>query len=149
MNLATMLSPSGVFLQLEETSKKQLLKSLAAEAEKLTGLSDSKIYSVMMDREHAGCTGVGDGVGIPHGRFEKLDAICALFATLKKPVEFGAADGKPVDLVFMLLSPAGENTAHLKAMATISRLLRDRTLCDRLRREQDKDEIYTLLTRQR
>lgn len=146
MTLAALLSKDAVLPRLDAISKKQALKMLAVQAEKLTGLDNADIFSVMMEREQAGCTGVGEGISIPHGRFEHLDKIHALFATLSRPVEFGSADGKPVDVVFMLMTPSSANTEHLKAMAVVSRLLRDKALMRTLRDTTDAEKMHTLLT---
>jgi PTS system nitrogen regulatory IIA component len=90
---------------------------------------------------------MGNGVCIPHGRFAALDSIYVIFARLDKPIEFGAADGKKVDLVFLLLTPLSANTEHLKTLATISRLLRDKELCKALRATDNAEELHRLLTR--
>lgn len=144
--LASILSPDAAFPQLSDTTKKQALKTLAAHAERLTGLDAAHIFSVLMEREQAGCTGVGEGIGIPHGRFEGLDRIHALAATLARPIEFGAADGLPVDILFVLLTPASANTEHLKAMATISRLLRDEHIRRALRAAKVPEDLHGILT---
>ena len=147
--LSTLLLPDAVFPRLADASKKQILKTLATQAETLTGLEAGEIFSVLMEREHAGCTGMGEGIAIPHGRFEELDKIYALAATLARPIEFGAADGLPVDIVFMLLTPIAANTEHLKAMATVSRLLRDRQLSQALRAAKTPEDMYGILTYER
>jgi PTS system nitrogen regulatory IIA component len=125
--------------------KKQAIKSLAAQASKLCELSEREIFNVLMERENLGCTGVGNGVCIPHGRFEGLKEVHALFAHLEKPIAFGAADGKPIDLIMLLLTPVSANTEHIKALATISRLLRDKVLCDRLRKTYDGKVTHSML----
>ncbi|NBX04168.1 MAG: transcriptional regulator [Alphaproteobacteria bacterium] len=145
MNLATILSVDAVLPRIFARDKKQALKTLSAHAATLTGLGEREIYSVLKEREQLGCTGMGSGVCIPHGRFEKLTSICALFATLESPVDFDAADGKPVDVFFMLLTPASASTEHVKALAVISRLLRDKALCEQLRGLSDREAIYAAL----
>ena len=149
MHIASILPPEAVVADLSARDKKQVLKLLAAQASKLTGLSEREIFSVLMEREHIGCTGMGNGVCIPHGRFDKLKGLHAVFAKLQKPVEFGAADGRPVDLIFLLLSPSTANTEHIKALATISRLLRHKSLCESLRKAHDAKTLHSLLTSER
>ena len=146
MNLSTILQPEAVLPRISARDKKQVLKQLAAQASELTGLSEKEIYSVLKEREQLGCTGMGAGVCIPHGRFEKLEGLHAVFATVERPVEFGAADGNPVDIVFLLLTPLSANTEHLKALATVSRLLRDKALIEQVRGLTSAEEIYSLLT---
>jgi len=120
-------------------------KKMAAQAAKQSGLDAREIFSVLMEREHIGCTGMGGGVCIPHGRFENLKTLHAVFAKLDKPIEFGAADGKLVDLILLLLTPASANTEHLKALATASKLLRDKRLCENLRHTDNVAVLHDLL----
>lgn len=145
VQLSSLLSETAVLARLEARDKKNALKQLAAHAAEESGLSEREIYHVLMEREALGCTGMGNGVCIPHGRFAKLEKIRAFFATLAAPIEFGATDGKPVDMFFILLTPAEANTEHLKALAIISKLMRDRELCDRLRERKDASVIYQAL----
>lgn len=145
MNLASILQPEGVLPCLSARDKKQAFKALAHQASKLCGLNEKEIFYVLMEREHMGCTGMGNGVCIPHGRFPTLDKTYALFAHIEKPIVFGAADGKPVDLIMMLLTPSSANTEHIKALATISRVMRDKPLCDRLRKITDNKAMHTVL----
>ena len=149
MRIASILPPTAVLASIGARDKKQVLKMLAAKASELTGLSEREIFSTLLEREQIGCTGMGSGVCVPHGRFEKLNHLQAVFATVAKPVEFGAADGRPVDLVFLLLSPINANVEHVKALATISRLLRDKTLCEALRKATDAKILHQLLTSDR
>lgn len=145
MNLASILPPEAVLPRLQVRDKKQALKAMAAQAARLCGLPEKEIFSVLMEREHLGCTGMGNGVCIPHGRFTRIDRLYSLFARMEKPINFGAADGKPVDLIMLLLTPASANTDHIKALATISRVLRDRDLCDKLRKTTDIKIMHGML----
>jgi PTS system nitrogen regulatory IIA component len=131
---------------LQAIDKEQVLKKLSAHAETLCPLFANEIFSVLVEREHIGCTGMGNGVCIPHGRFEQLKTIHVVFAKLDKAIDFGAADGKKVDLVFLLLTPSSADTEHLKAIAVISKLLRDKKLCKQLREEKNAEELLALLT---
>jgi len=146
MKLDSLLPTEAVLPLILAKDKKQVLKKLAAVASEQTGLSEREIYSVLAEREQLGCTGMGGGVCIPHGRFAKLGQVRGFFARLEKPVEFGAADGKPVDIVFMLLSPIAGNTEHIKALAVISRIMRDKEMIQQLRAAPDEAALYSLLT---
>jgi len=146
MDISSILPIEAILPQLPARDKKQALKMMAARAAEITGLSEREIFSTLIEREQIGCTGMGAGVCIPHGRFEKLKKLYSVFAHIEKPIEFGAADGKPVDLIFLLLSPSSENTDHIKAIASISRLLRDKELCKNLRKTTDAATIHALLT---
>ncbi len=146
MKLPVILSTKAILPWLDCPTKKNALRLLSAHAEPLTGLDADTIFDVLMQREQAVCTGVGGGAAIPQGRFENLTKTFALFATLEHPVEFGAADGEPVDLIFVLLSPVTANTEHLKSIALASRLLRNKELCQALRLIKDAGALYALLT---
>lgn len=149
MHIGTILPPEAVLAHVSVRDKKQALKILAASGAKLSRLPEKEVYSVLMEREQIGCTGMGNGVCIPHGRFPTLPGLHAVFAQLETPIAFGSADGKPVDLVFLLLSPVSANTEHIKALATISRLLRDKQRCEALRKAMDAKALHALLTEER
>lgn len=146
MQIASLLAPGAVFAPLMARDKKQALRLMAEHAARMTGLGEKEVVGTLMEREHQGCTGLGGGVCIPHGRFRNLAKPWALFARLEPPIDFSSADARPVDLVFLLLSPEAADTLHLKALATLSRLLRDKTLCAALRKAKSAGQIYELLT---
>lgn len=149
MQIYSILTPEAVVAQAFARDKKQVLKQLAVYASGITPLSEREIYNVLQEREHLGCTGMGNGVCIPHGRFDHLTEVHSVFVQLEKPIDFNAADGKPVDLLFMLLTPSSANTDHIKALASISRVLRDKVLCEALRKAKDAKSLYELLTHER
>lgn len=146
MLITSFLPREAVVAQLSVRDKKQALKQLAAIAAQRCNLSEKDIYTGLMEREELGCTGMGQGVCIPHARFGGLESVLGVFAQLAQPIAFGAADGKPVDLLFLLLTPLSAQTAHLKALAGISRVLRDKPLCESLRDARDAEALYALLT---
>ena len=131
---------------LKATSKKQALQELARRASELTGEPERTIFDVLLERERLGTTGVGDGVAIPHGKLPNLRKLFGLFARLERPVEFEAIDEQPVDLIFLLLAPGTAGADHLKALARISRLLRDRTMREKLRGSETPEALFALLT---
>lgn len=145
MQLLPLLPVGAVLPHLQARDKKQALKLLAAHAEIITPLNEKEVFLALIEREHVGCTGMGHGVSIPHGRFEGLDKPYAIFAHLETPIDFGAADGKKVDLIFLLLTPASANTEHLKALALASKILRDKKLCEQLRTCDDAIALHALL----
>ena len=146
MDINDLLSPDGVIAGLKATSKKQALQELAARASRLTGLAERVVFDTLLERERLGSTGVGNGIAIPHGRLPGLTRLHGLFALADMPVEFDAIDDVPVDLIFVLLAPEGAGADHLKALARVSRLLRDRLMCEKLRATDDPDALYALLT---
>ena len=146
MQVADLLTPESVIPALRATSKKQALQELARRAAEITGLSERAVFDVLLERERLGTTGVGRGIAIPHGKLIGIDRIYGLFARLEQPIDFEAIDDQPVDLIFLLLAPQSAGADHLKALARVSRLLRDNAVCDKLRAARGGDAVYALLT---
>jgi nitrogen PTS system EIIA component len=146
MEIYELLTPSSVIANLRVTTKRQALQELARRAAAAIGQDEHKIFEILLEREQLGTTGIGSGTAVPHGRLANLAKPVAFFARLEKPIDFDAIDSQPVDLIFLLLTPADASADHLKALARISRLLRDRAMCAKLRGTDDADAIYALLT---
>lgn len=139
-------TPAHVMARLKAGNKKQALQEMARRAAELSGLHERAIFDVLLERERLGTTGVGNGIAIPHGKLPEAKAMFGLFARLDGAIDFDAIDEQPVDLVFLLLAPEGAGADHLKALARVSRLLRDRAICEKLRGSDQADAIYALLT---
>lgn len=146
MDLADLITPSSVVAQLRAANKKQALQELAKRAAAMTGLAERTVYDVLSERERLGTTGIGMGIGIPHGRLPGLAKLYGIFARLERPIPFEAIDDQPVDLIFVLLAPETADADHLKALARVTRLLRDRAVCEKLRGTDNADALYALLT---
>lgn len=146
MEFSDLLSPEAVLPSLRAHNKKQLLHDLAARAGQLTGLPAARIFEILIERERLGSTGMGQGIAIPHGRVPGLSKLAGAFARLEAPVAYGATDDQPVDLVFLLLSPEHAGADHLKALARISRLLRNHSVCEKLRATPEAEALYALLS---
>ena len=146
MEIHDILSPDSVLTSVRATSKKQALQELAKQASQVTGLHDRTIFDVLLERERLGTTGVGRGIAIPHGKLSELDRLHGIFAVLEQPIEFDSVDDQPVDLIFLLLAPESAGADHLKALARVSRLLRDSNFCDRLRAAANPGELFDALT---
>jgi PTS system nitrogen regulatory IIA component len=149
MEIGELITPQSVIARLRATSKKQVLQELAKRAAETTGLPERAIFDVVLERERLGTTGVGDGIAIPHGKLPELRRLHGLFARLESAVDFDAVDDQPVDLIFLLLAPETAGADHLKALARVSRLLRDRATCEKLRGADEPDALYALLTESR
>ncbi|MFD1626533.1 PTS IIA-like nitrogen regulatory protein PtsN [Azospirillum griseum] len=143
-----LITPQAILPHLKAGNKKQALQELARKASELTGQPERTIFDVLLDRERLGTTGVGHGIAIPHGKLSSLDRVHGVFARLERPIDFDAIDEQPVDLVFLLLAPDQSGADHLKALARVSRLLRDQSMCEKLRGAQSGDAIFALLTTQ-
>jgi len=146
MEIRDLLQPEAVVADLRAANKKQLLQELARHAAKITGVNDRKIFETLLERERLGSTGVGSGIAIPHGKLSDFKRLYGVFARLDRPVEFDSIDEQPVDLIFLLLAPEGAGADHLKALARVSRLLRDSSMCDKLRGAETADGLYMVLT---
>ena len=146
MDIADLIKIDGIIPALKVTSKKQVLQELAKRSAKLTGQEERAIFDVLLERERLGTTGVGNGIAIPHGKLPELDAIYGMFARLDTPIDFDALDEQPVDLIFLLLAPTDAGADHLKALARISRLLRNIKTCEKVRGTDTAEAIYALLT---
>jgi len=117
---------------------------MSAAASVIVNIPAADILATLMEREQLGSTGVGEGVAIPHGKIEGLDKITGVLAQLEQPINFDALDDQPVDLVFLLLAPANATAAHLKALARVSRLLRDRQSRAALRGAETADALFAI-----
>ncbi len=145
-DLSHFLAPEAVEASFAATSKKALFQQLATIAARQTGLSVKHIATAIGDREKAGSTGFGGGVAIPHGKVEGLERIYGLFVRTAEPLNYDAVDRMPVDLVFLMLSPPDAGAEHLKALAQVSRALRDKQIRAKLRGARSNDAIYAVLT---
>ncbi|MBL6954730.1 MAG: PTS IIA-like nitrogen regulatory protein PtsN [Alphaproteobacteria bacterium] len=146
MDMADLLIQDGVVANLKAGSKKQALQELSQQAAALTGLHERVIFDALLQREKLGTTGIGRGIAIPHGKMQDLERLHGIFARLPKPIDFDAIDEQPVDLIFLLLAPETAGADHLKALARISRLLRDDTICAKLRGADNPEALFALLT---
>ncbi len=147
LEMSELLSRDRIALDLRATSKRQLLRELAELVAKNLGLDPEQVLEALLKREKLGTTAIGEGIAIPHAKIKDLDHLVGAFARLAKAIDFEAVDEIPVDLVFLLLAPESASSAeHLKALARLARLLRDPELRARLRKEEDIEHIYRLLT---
>ncbi len=145
MNIADIMTEKNIFIGIKSNSKREFLQELSSLAAEQTGLDERTIFDTLLERENLGSTGFGGGTALPHGRFEGLNRVYAFLAKPNSPLEFDAIDGKPVDLVFALLSPEGNGADHLTALAKLSRILKDENLCHKLRQIYKPIELYALL----
>jgi len=146
MRVQDLLKPEAVKVVGKEISKKRALQQLAERAADVYGVDASSAFSALQDRENLGPTGVGNGVAIPHARLDGLDHVVGVFCRFEKPMDYEAVDKQPVDLIFALLAPADSGVDHLKALAAVSRLLRETTVRGKLRANADDSAIYSILT---
>lgn len=146
MELTQIIGANGVRAGLNTSSKKRLLLDLSDMAAATYGLNAEHVFAAVQERESLGPTGMGNGVAIPHARLDDVTQVLGIFVTLAKPVDFEAIDQRPVDIVFLLLAPREAGAEHLRALARVSRTLRDGAVCDKLRSTRDVSAIFSILT---
>lgn len=146
MRLGDILRPEGVRVVNGLSSKKRLFAELGEMAAGALRLEATTVCEALMEREAMGPTGVGQGVALPHARIDGIEAARGLFLRLDRPLDFEAVDRQPVDLVFCLLAPASAGVEHLKALALVSRTMRDGPTCQKLRANSDPATLHTILT---
>lgn len=146
MEIEDILKQRCVVTSLQASSKKHVLQEMARKASEATGVSERAVLDVLLERERLGTTGIGSGIAIPHGKLPGLEKLYGCFARLEQPIDFDSVDNEPVDLIFLLLAPESAGADHLKALARISRVLRNAAHCDKLRTAAGSEKIYSLLT---
>lgn len=146
MDLGDLLAPDCIIASLQATSKKHALQELAEVAAARTDLDAREVFNTLLQRERLGSTGLGRGIAIPHVKLAGLSGIVCLFARLKEPIEYESHDNEPVDLVFLLLAPEHASGDHLKALASISRVVREPSVIEALRNAPDAAALHTALT---
>ncbi len=146
MELAAILKPDAVRIVGQVTSKKRLFRDLGECADTVYGIDGGAALEALLERESLGPTGVGHGVALPHARLDGLDSVAGLFMKLERPMDFDAVDRQPVDLVFALFAPQDSGVDHLKALALISRTMRDPAICGKLRANNDAATLHAVLT---
>lgn len=145
MKLSDFLSPTDVIADLVAADKQKLLLELARKGASIFGVRPDHVFAELTKREELGSTGMGDGVAIPHARFQQVTKPHGMLVRLKKPLAFDAVDGKPVDIVFLLLLPETAKGEQLNALALIARKLRDPAITAALRHARDSSEMYRAL----
>ena len=145
MPLTDLVTPNAIIPALKVNGKKQAIQELSARAAKLTGQSERLIFETLTQREKLGSTGVGNGIAIPHGKLPGLNAVLGAFARHRQGVNFESLDGGPTRLFFLLVAPEESVGQHLKALARVSRLLKDRSFRDRLLEAADSAALFDLI----
>lgn len=145
-DLSELIDPGAVAAGLVLGSRKALFQKIGEIAEAVYGIDARTVFDGLTEREQQATTGYGGGFAMPHARFEGLSQVRGVFVQLTRPIDFAAVDELPVDLVFALLSPAQAGARHLKALATVSRALREQAVRTRLRGAASRDALVALLT---
>ncbi len=145
MRLTEFLDFESIRVGMGAGNKRQLLQMLGQTAGARLGLDPATIVGSILERERLSSTGFGNGVAIPHGKIDGLTTIYAMLVRLAEPVDYKAIDGQPVDLAFLLLSPPDAGAAHLKALASVSRTIRNGTTLEKMRGARSRDALAAVL----
>ena len=149
MKITDFLDPKAIKLGLTATIKEEILKELVDTLAEVRDIGDRKaILKALLERESLGSTGIGQGIAIPHGKTDRVKELVAVLGVSRKGVNFDALDGEPVYIFFLLVAPKDTAGPHLKALAQISRLLRDSYFCELIKRCQTSQEVYDLIKRE-
>ena len=145
MKILEVLQKDAILENLVSTDKKGILEELVAPVAKAAKVSEEGLVKVLLDRERLGSTGIGGGVGIPHGKLKNLDDIVLGFGRSRKGMDFESMDGRPTHIFFLLVTPENSTGLHLKMLARISRLLKDESFKQRLKNASSRDEIFSII----
>jgi nitrogen PTS system EIIA component len=146
MDLSAILKPGALKVIGQLSSKKRLFQEIAELAGSVYGVEPALAFDGLQERETLGATGVGHGIALPHARIEDLTEIIGAFVRLERPMDFDSVDRQPVDLIFALFAPKEAGVDHLKALALVSRTMRDAGTCAKLRANTDPAKLYAVLT---
>ena len=145
MQLEEILTLERCHCMLKGVSKKRILTKISALiAEDIASLEADNIFNALMSREQLGSTGLGSGIAIPHCRVPLCQDIIGALVTLEEPIDFDALDGKPVDILFVLIVPEQKTDEHIKALARLAELFNDEDFCYTLRHTHDREVLYNL-----
>jgi len=143
MQITGMIKKDYIIEELKATSKRAVLAELSEILSRdAEGLPPGAMVEVLLEREKLGSTGIGDGIAIPHGKLKNLDRLMISFGRSRQGIDFDAIDGKPVHLFFLLMAPESSTGQHLKALAKISRMLKDPEFRNDLMAATSAEEIY-------
>jgi nitrogen PTS system EIIA component len=146
MKISELLNQKLIIADLKAGDKRQALEEMVAcLAANRQGIHAKELYNVLIEREKLGSTGIGNGIAIPHGKLDGLDSICLVFARSRAGIEFDSLDGKPVYLIFLLVAPFNSAGVHLKALARLSRLLKEKNFRDNLFAAADGAELFAIV----
>jgi len=149
MIIKDFLVPKAISVNLEATNKEGVIKELLGLLAKTGAIRDAdKLFKVLMNREALGSTGIGQGIGIPHGKSDSVNKLVGAFAISKAGVDFDSLDGEPAYIFFLLIAPQDSAGPHLKALAKISRLLKDKFLRDSLIKAKSPKEVIDMMSKE-
>ena len=145
MKICDVLDRNSILPDLKSRNKKGILEELVVPVAEIAGVSQKDLTKVLMERERLGSTGIGGGIGIPHGKMKNLESLVLGFGLSRKGVDFESLDGQPTHIFFLLITPENNTGLHLKLLARISRILKNDPFKSRLLEAADSDEILGII----
>ena len=145
MKICDVLDRNSILADLKARNKKGILEELVVPVAEIAGVSQKDLTKVLMERERLGSTGIGGGIGIPHGKMKNLESLVLGFGLSRKGVDFESLDGQPTHIFFLLVTPENSTGLHLKLLARISRILKNDPFKSRLLEAADSDEILGII----
>ena len=145
MKILDVLLKDAMIDNLKSRNKKGVIEELAIPVSQISGINREELVRVLMERERLGSTGIGGGIGIPHGKMKKLESPLLSFGLSRRGVDFESIDNKPAHIFFLLVTPENSTGLHLKLLARISRILKNELFKEKLLNAADKDEIYNII----
>jgi PTS system nitrogen regulatory IIA component len=145
MKILDFIDPQNICTDLKATDKKGVLEELTRPVAELTNLEHKELVRVLIEREHLGSTGIGNGIGIPHGKLKNLPALILGVGLSRKGVNFDAIDKKPTHIFFLLLTPDKSTDLHLKLLARISKMLKENSFREKLMAATEKEDVIHLI----
>jgi nitrogen PTS system EIIA component len=146
MQMSELLDAGALRVIGSATSKKRLFQTIGEMAYSVYDLPATSVIEALQERESLGPTGVGHGVALPHARLDEVERVLGVFLKLERPLDYGSVDKSPVDLVFALFAPRDAGVEHLKALAFVSRTLRNPAVCEKLRANDDPEKFIEILS---
>ncbi len=145
MKILDVLHKNAIIANLKSTDKKGVLEELVEPVAHISGINHDNLVKVLMEREQLGSTGIGKGIGIPHGKLKTLDKLILGVGLSQQGVNFDSMDGRPTYIFFLLFTPENSTGLHLKLLAQISRILKNDLFRERLLAAKNTDEIITAI----
>jgi PTS system nitrogen regulatory IIA component len=145
MKISDVLHKESIIPAITSVDKKGVLEELSAPVARIAGIPTDELVRILLERERLGSTGIGGGIGIPHGKSDELEHLAIGFGRSRKGVEFESMDGKPTHIFFLIITPDNSTSLHLKVLARISRLLKSESFKDGLMNAADSGEIYDVI----
>ena len=145
MKICDVLHKEAILADLKARNKKGILEELVAPVADIAKVQQEDLVRVLLERERLGSTGIGGGIGIPHGKMKNLENLVLGFGLSRNGVDFESLDGKPAHIFFLLVTPENSTGLHLKLLARISRILKNETFKNRLLEAGDRDEIFGII----